>query len=407
MILKLKKKIIYVREPPVFWHNTNKSLFRNPPKNLKFIFPKRKISKKNIQLNNKGEGVIKKVFKKLKSLKRKVNSLFNLPEIQIELPNKKFYFDYFLERYCLILSTKKVIIYGNVKSLLGNFRTGFKRLNSRLCLIILRTYLLSNRCKYFFCMSEASRKAAIKLLNIPKRKHYKFQVIYPTMKPSKYKKDKKKDDNLIRLLFIVRIKAKNKGSNFYKKGGKLVLQAYERLKSRDNNIELTYIGYVPQKFKEHYKKIPGIKFYSNLPYERVMDFYKQSDIFLFPTYCDNFGFTNIEAMAHGLPIIGINNHYASTELVINNKTGFLVDTSLKFLKYPFTKINPDWINKWDINIMKDDDLIGLNNFVEKLKILIQNKELREEFGKNGRKRLIDGDLSIKCRNRKLIYLFKE
>jgi len=191
------------------------------------------------------------------------------------------------------------------------------------------------------------------------------------------------------------------------KGGKLLLQAFEKLRQKYKNLELNYVGFVPQKYLKQFKKFLDIKFYLKLPYKKILEFYKNSDIFLFPTYGDVFGFTFIEAMAYGLPIIGINNNFATTELVINNETGFLIDTSQKFLRFPFFNYYPEWVGKRKFydNLKKYDDFVGLENLIEKLEILIQDKSLREKFGEKGRNRLINGDLSIEYRNNKLYQLF--
>ena len=84
-------------------------------------------------------------------------------------------------------------------------------------------------------------------------------------------------------------------------------------------------------------------------------------------------------------------------------------TSQKFLAFPFSIYCPDWINEkmYYKNLKNEDDKVGLKNLVEKIEILIKDKELRERFGENGRQRLIDGDLSIKRRNEILCNLFKD
>ena len=96
--------------------------------------------------------------------------------------------------------------------------------------------------------------------------------------------------------------------------------------------------------------------------------------------------------------------------VIDNKTGFVINTKSKFLRYPFANkiFNPDWVGKriFYENLKKEDDVIGLKSFIEKLEILINNKELRERFGRNGKNRLLEGDLSTSFRNKKLYNLFK-
>ena len=382
-------------------HRARKTLLSNSPKHIKYIVGEGEIKNKNIKPIKKHNIFFNKIRDLSHMIFKKIFSQIQFPAIEIKLPNRNFYFDYYLKNISVILSNKKFIVY-QLENILSLFNTKGQKLNSRLSLILLKAILLSNRCKYIFCMSEAAKESAIKILNIPQKKQEKFQVIYPTINPIKYKKDS--NDPIVRLLYLSRTHIF--GNSFYWKGGKLVLQAFEKLKKNYSNIELVFNGHVPPEFKRHFEKISSIKFYRDIPYENVIDFYKKADIFLFPTYADNFGFTFIEAMSYGLPIICINNHFASPELVLNNETGFLVDTSLKFLKYPFGIINYDWIKKWKIIIMKEDDLVGLNNLVEKLEILIQNKELREKFGNNGRNRLIDGELSIKARNRKLTLLFK-
>jgi glycosyltransferase involved in cell wall biosynthesis len=169
---------------------------------------------------------------------------------------------------------------------------------------------------------------------------------------------------------------------------------------------LTYIGYIPQEYR-YFKKLPDVEFYLRVPYDSLMKLYSISDIFLFPTYADVFGFTFMEAMAYSLPIICINNNFTAPELVINGKTGYVVETSQKFLYFPFSKYCPDWISKMKYykNLKEQDDVIGLKNLVEKLEILIRNKDLRYKLGRNGQERIISGDLSLKHRNNKLYKLF--
>ena len=397
----MNKKLIYV--PHEFPHHARKSLLQNTPENLKFIINE-KISKSNKKSSKKKFSYKEVLVNFLKTILLKVFDFFNIPIIKLLIPRERFYFDYYLEDFYLPLSSKKIIFY-QIENIGDFVNFDFKKLSSRLCLILIRTFLLSNRCKYVFCMTEASKITCINMLNIPENKHYKFQVIYPTMKPFETKERNQNDK--IQLLFMSTVNKLNLNYNFYMKGGKLTLQAYEKLKLKYKNLMLAYKGYVPPKYKKQLENLPGIKFYSTLPYDQLLNLYETSDIFIFPTYGDTLGFTFLEAMAHGLPIISIDNNFANSELVIDEKTGFIVKTSLKFLKYPNKKIYPDWIAKkiWYKNLQRECDVVGLNNLVEKLEILIQNKELREKFGENGQKRLIDGDLSITHRNKILYDLF--
>lgn len=400
----MKKTTIYI--PRDFNHPARDTLLDNPPKNLKFILNRQKVDIISAKLLNNNVGIFKKLLIILKLMYGKFFDLFNIPVIRISIPQKKYYFDYYLENFHLVLSHKKILIYQleNIADLVGY---NFKKLKSTLCRLILRKYLLSKRCKYIFCMSKASKSSAIKTLNIPKRYDPKFQVIYPTLQP--YNIKQKLDKKSIKLLFIASVHKSDKGYNFYMKGGKLTLQAYEKIREKYNNVELIYKGYVPNRYKECFKNIPGIKYYLRVSREKLLELYEKSDIFLFPTYGDTFGFTFIEAMAHGLPIVSINNNFATPELVIDNETGLLAETTLKFLKYPRGNIYPKWLKKriWLENLKREDDTVGVKNIIKKIELLIENEDLRKKYSENSRKRLENGDLSIIFRNKKMFHLFKQ
>jgi len=411
-VLKLKKKILYI--PDKNPHPAYHTFYTRPPSNLILKFNEKN---NNLNKNFKEHAVNKrkiseyintrfKAIEKIENILRvfynKIFDLFNIPII-IPLLHIKRDYDYLLSP-SLVLANKKYILY--VESIASI--VGFKDriLNSRLSLKIIKKFLLSKRCKYVFNWSKSSKKILIDVLKIPINKQNKFKTIYPSIEPIM---KIERNDSLIYLFFVSSINKNDKEYNFYMKGGKLVLQAYEILKRKYDNLKLIFIGFVPEQFINYYKKIPDINFYLRVPYKKVLKFYEQSDIFLFPTYGDTFGFTFLEAMAHGLPIITIDNNSAATELVLNNKTGFLIDTSQKFLKFPHKKYCPEWVAKWKFyeNLRNEDDLIGLRNLVEKLERLIQDKDLREKFGENGKERLISGNLSIKHRNRKLYDLFND
>ncbi len=409
---KLERKIIYFLYKDN--HPAFKTLYNNPPKNIKFLFNERDTANNFDVVDNKDDKIdrksitipifIKKILFNLKFLYKKFSNILNLPIVVPVLPSNKFRYDYILS-FPLVLSNKKFISYVDYLAIFVNFKD--RKLRSRICLSIIRRFLLSNRCKYVFNWSKSSKKMLIEVLKIPEKKQYKFKTIYPSIESKD--SNKKNKQKLINLLFISSIAKFDKDFNFYMKGGKLVLQAYEKLKARYDNIHLKYIGHIPKEYRERFEKISGINFYQRVPYEQILEMYRCSDIFLFPTYGDIFGFAFIEAMSFGLPIIAINNNFAATELVINNKTGFLIETSQKFLMFPFSKYCPEWVYKFIYidNLKKEDDFIGLNNLIEKLELLIQNKELREEFGRNGRERLVSGDLSIENRNNKLFKLFQD
>ena len=78
---------------------------------------------------------------------------------------------------------------------------------------------------------------------------------------------------------------------------------------------------------------------------------KEADIFAFPSSWEGFGLALTETMSFGLPSIGFRSAAAVNELIENNKTGFLVDD-------------------------------GVDDFADKLCILMKDKDLRINFGEN-------------------------
>ena len=55
-----------------------------------------------------------------------------------------------------------------------------------------------------------------------------------------------------------------------------------------------------------------------------MKMYEKTDIFVYPGYTDTFGFSILEAMSFGIPIVTLDG-FARKEIVEDGKTGFLVN----------------------------------------------------------------------------------
>jgi len=112
--------------------------------------------------------------------------------------------------------------------------------------------------------------------------------------------------------------------------------------------------------KKNNENITNLYLLNNMPHRELSKFFANSDIFLFPSIHEGFPKVIVEAMASGLPIIAFDKY--GPEAIINNKTGFIVS------------------NK--------------NEMKEKLRILIDNNELRKEFSKNAVKRAKEFDWNI-------------
>jgi glycosyltransferase involved in cell wall biosynthesis len=92
------------------------------------------------------------------------------------------------------------------------------------------------------------------------------------------------------------------------------------------------------------KKHKNIEFVGEVNFEEKIKLYQKAKAFLFPvTWEEPFGLTMIEAMACGTPVVAFNRG-AVSEVVDNNKTGFVVE-NIDQMAEAFKKLNK--INRFD------------------------------------------------------------
>jgi len=68
-------------------------------------------------------------------------------------------------------------------------------------------------------------------------------------------------------------------------------------------VELTIVGKPQISIPEQYKNHPQVRWIQQVPRNQTHIYYRESDVFLFPTLSDGFGLTQLEALAWKLPII--------------------------------------------------------------------------------------------------------
>lgn len=152
----------------------------------------------------------------------------------------------------------------------------------------------------------------------------------------------KKSDGVLRILFV--------GGDLYRKGGQLLLDAFEALPAGSAELHLvTRTPYVPQQ--------EGITVYHNMTPNSpdLIALYQSCHVFVLPTKAEAFGIAAVEASATGLPVIGTRIG-GLTDIVVDNETGFLIEP---------------------------DDKAGL---IKKLHLLAVNPPLRQRLGETARAR---------------------
>ena len=175
--------------------------------------------------------------------------------------------------------------------------------------------------------------------------HLDVKVIYNGIDINKFKpKSNNRHDGKIRLFFV--------GNLIKRKGADLLPLIIERL---NKNFELYYTSGLRSKktFKQELMFSLG-----KLDEKELIKEYQKCDILLFPSRLEGFGYAVAEAMACGKPIV-TTNCSSLPELVINNKGGFLCEID------------------------------NVNNFVEKIKTLSENKYLMKKMGQFNRRRIVE------------------
>jgi glycosyltransferase involved in cell wall biosynthesis len=188
--------------------------------------------------------------------------------------------------------------------------------------------------KHLIVWSNFAKKIYLRF-GIPEEK---ISVVYPGM-PVRQSKRTEPDDE-VKFLFI--------GKKLTRKGAFLVKKSFEKLVEEYDNIKLTVVTSQTEKLADS-RNINCIR---SMQREALFNkVFPIHDVFLFPVYNEGFGITIEEAMSFGMPVISTNIN-AIPELVENEKTGFLIERG------------------------------NSKELTEKMRILIDDEELRRKMRKN-------------------------
>ena len=112
------------------------------------------------------------------------------------------------------------------------------------------------------------------------------------------------------------------GKDFERKGGHLVVRAFDYLYEHlDNSVELYIIGPKSQSYKSNN---PNIHFIGEVPIENLSYYFNICDIFCMPSYFEAYGLVFIEALTFGLPCIG-RRCFEMEHFIEDGVTGYLIE----------------------------------------------------------------------------------
>jgi glycosyltransferase involved in cell wall biosynthesis len=114
------------------------------------------------------------------------------------------------------------------------------------------------------------------------------------------------------------------GSDFFRKGGDIVLKALALLRREClPNVQLTVAG--PDRWPLAADIPEGVIFVGSCTTADIAQLYQEHDLFVMPSRFEAFGIAFIEALAHGVPVIG-RSAFAMPEIIRPGKNGTLVHT---------------------------------------------------------------------------------
>src|SRR5215213_7199546 len=149
----------------------------------------------------------------------------------------------------------------------------------------------------------------------------------------------------VKLLFV--------GSDFFRKGGDIVLKAMALLR-RDHlpKVQLTIVG--PDRWPLPSGIPEGVVFWGKCTPPEIGQLFHEHDLFVMPSRFEAFGIGFIEALAHGIPVIG-RSAFAMPEVIQPGKNGALVRTEdpAELASAIMVVLNNPTIRRYTLQTMQD------------------------------------------------------
>ncbi len=188
---------------------------------------------------------------------------------------------------------------------------------------------LYTKCNLVFCPSkQVLEELQIKgISNLMLLSHGVDTALFNPSKRSREFRQKLGLENKIGLLFVGRL--------VWEKDLKILAEAYNIL-AKKRDVVLILVGEGPAR-RELERMMPKALFLGQKSSKELSEIYACCDIFVFPSTTETFGLVALEAMASGLPVVGVE-AFGLKDLVQDGNTGLLArpkdsqDFALKILR---------------------------------------------------------------------------
>jgi glycosyltransferase involved in cell wall biosynthesis len=155
-------------------------------------------------------------------------------------------------------------------------------------------------------------KSALLVQGVPEEKLIVVPLAYEAPpEPGSTDQSSRASGDVLRVLWL--------GQVNLRKGIQYLVEAAHLLK--DEPIHFDVVG--PLKISEHaIRSVPSnLVFHGQSNRDQTADWYRQADLFVLPTLSDGFAITQLEAMAHGLPVLATPN---CGQVVTHGDDGFII-----------------------------------------------------------------------------------
>ncbi|MGZ3820752.1 MAG: glycosyltransferase family 4 protein [Mucilaginibacter sp.] len=112
------------------------------------------------------------------------------------------------------------------------------------------------------------------------------------------------------------------GVEWERKGGPVLLKAFEKVLQKHSDASLTIVGCSPENIN-----LPNCTVVGNISSDKLAKYYNEAAVFCLPTLREPFGIVFVEAMHYRLPIVA-NNIGSIPDMVIDDFNGYLIDNDI-------------------------------------------------------------------------------
>jgi len=265
-----------------------------------------------------------------------------------------------------------------------------------------RTRLMeSSRCKFLLPWSNEGAKTLWQAFPSKKIKE-KTRVVRLAMRVPKNDAPLKHDK--FRVLFLGTTNLKGDW-NFYLRGGRTMLNVFEKFARGKEDVELVMTGEVPEHERPNLEKIPKNKYkeVGLVDKARLEEIFRTSDALLFPSYTTP-GLAFLEAMGYHVPIV-TTDAWANEEIVKDGVNGIVAKFSGIRTKGRFNhSLTIKEFTDFEQTCARGRPEAGL---VSGLEQLYSSASLRHRMGDAGFKDVEKGEFSIGVRNKALRGIYEE